>query len=301
MRRLRMVASGLVAGLFVVLSSGAMAYAAPVGSADLQVTASQASGQIGGSVQVRLVVRNNGPAQVLPETWQLDFQAPPGTQIAAGSALSGACSRSATEGRCRYGFGLRRGERRELQLGLLIQAQPSGCGRATVSYLSDNRIRNNAVNIRVSVGGQPNNCFSRTSPTPRASLSAAPTATPDDEVTGAPPQDLPASVDTGALPAYPTGNDKGSGGLSLGSMVVIGGGLALVVVGGLLIWRLMRRDPEGGVSDETAYQYPTFGGPPSDPYQGGYQQGGYQQGGYPGGYQQGGRPGPGDETGPIYG
>jgi hypothetical protein len=292
MRRLRRAASGLVVGLLVALSGGAAATAAPVLSADLQVTASQASGHVGDSVEVHLVVRNNGPSQVLAETWQLDIQAPPGTRLAGGSALAGNCNQSDSHAQCRYGFGLRRGERHELRLGLRIDGQPSGCGRAAVSYGLDNRDRNNAANIRVTVDGRPGSCSLRTSPEPRTSRSAAPTATPEAEITEAPPDDLPASVDAGALPAYPSNDGTSGGGLSLASILVIGGGLALVVFGGLLIYRLVKRDPDDdeGDDDDTAYDYPTYGGP---------QGGGYQP---PGGYQ-GGRhsSGQGDETGPIYG
>ena len=300
MLRLRTMASGLVVGLLVALSGGAAAYAAPALSADLQVTASQASGHIGDSVEVRLVVRNNGPAQVLPETWQLDMQAPPGTRIGGGSALAGSCSQSDGHARCRYGFGLRRGERHELKLGLHIDGQPSGCGRATVMYGMDPRDRNNAANIRVTVGGQPSNCSVRLSPTPSSQVE--PTATPEGEATEAPPDDLPASVDAGALPAYPS--DSEGGGLSLASVLVIGGGLALVVFGGLLIWRLMKREPDDDLADDTADHYPAYERYPGT-YQAGYQGGGYQDPGYRGPYQDGGqqsgRHRPGDETGPIYG
>jgi hypothetical protein len=324
MRRLLAAVSVLVVGALAAVPGATAASAAPAVSADLQVSASQASGRIGSSVEVRLSVRNNGPNILLPETWQLVIEAPPGTRLGGGSALSGNCERNESTARCRYGFTLRRGQRQDLRLGLVIQAQPSACGRVATNYAMDPRDRNNAANIRVTVGGQPRSCLVRTSPTPKASPNV--TATPETEVTEAPPDDAPASAEV--LPALPA-NDDTTGGLSMAGILVIGGGLVLVALGGVLIWRLFRKDPDDEDEDDTAYaptrswntgtaaygtgyddgqaygggpgygSGPTYGGGPA--YDGGptqWQPGGDQQN--PGRHSQR-PPYPPDDTGPIYG
>jgi hypothetical protein len=246
MRRLLAAVSVLMVGAFAAMSGAASAYAAPALPSDLQVVASQVSGHIGGTAEVRLVVRNNGPNPVMPETWELTITAPPGTRIAGGSALAGNCIQNDGGAQCRYGFGLRRGERHELKLGLQIQAQPSGCGRAAISYAMDPRERNNAVNLRVAVDGVPRSCSgAQSSPQPTKSPTAS--QTPEAEITDAPPQDAPASAE--AVPAAP-GSDSNGGGMSVAGILVIGGGLLLVALGGLLIWRLLRREPEDGYGED---------------------------------------------------
>jgi hypothetical protein len=338
MRRLLAAVSVLVVGALAALPGATAAAAAPALPADLQVTASQASGRIGSSIEVRLSLRNNGPNLIVAETFQLVIEAPPGTRLGGGSALAGNCERSETTARCRYGFGLRRGERHVLRLGLVIQAQPSACGRVATNYAMDPRDRNNAANIRVTVGGQPRSCFVRTSPTPKASPTPKVTATPETEITEAPPDDAPASAEV--LPALPADDDSTGGGLSMAGIMVIGGGLVLVALGGLLIWRLFRREPDGDEDDAgtgyaptrrwdtgtaaygTGYDSgPTYGGGTygggsygSGPaYGGGPAQGGgpaydggttqWQPGGdQPGQGWQGQRPPyPPDDTGPTYG
>lgn len=324
MRKLRTAASVLVVGVLVALTGAAPTVAAPLLAADLGISASQASGHIGESVDVRLVVRNNGPSTLLPGTWTLDLTAPPGTSIGGGSAVAGNCSGGDHHVQCRYGFTLRRGDRHELRLGLRIDGQPSGCGQAVVAYTGDQRMRNNAVNLRVTVGGQPRNCSgTQQSPTPKATRSPKPTATPEGAVTEAPPQDTQASAE--ALPAVPADSSSNGdgGGLSFASILVIVGGLALIALGGLLVWRLWKRADEDDDEEEPdewqpAAPDPAYGGYPAQrgygpaqaydqtqPYgPGGYgpSQGGYGQGGY--GNPDGGRPTrrwdrP-DETGPHY-
>jgi hypothetical protein len=245
MRRLLAAVSGLAVGVLTVLPGAAAAHAAPVLSADLQVSASQVSGHIGNSVEIRLVVRNNGPNAVLPETWTLAFQAPPGTRLGGGSALAGNCDQGDRQAQCRYGFGLRRGERHDLKLGLWIQSQPSGCGRVEVAYGLDPRARNNSVPLRVTVDGKPSSCSTRISPSPSPKESPTPSATPEAEVTEVPSDQPPASADV--LPAYQS--DEG-GGLGLASILVIGGGLMLVALGGVLIWRLLRRENDDDYEDD---------------------------------------------------
>lgn len=253
MVRLRAVASGLVAGVLVALAGGSAAHSAPLLRSDLAVSAGSVGGKIGGSVEVRLVVRNGGPSPVLPGTWLLDIVAPAGTQIAGGSALAGNCNRIGERHvQCRYGYGFKDDEKRELKLGLRIVDQPTGCGRATVAYAADPRLGNNGANIRVTVDGKPGNCRTAlASPSPTASESAEPSATPTEEAVLSPDDQSPSE---GVLPAYQSNDD--SGGLSLASFLVIGGGLVLVVLGGLLIWRLLRKGPEDdSYDDETGPIY----------------------------------------------
>jgi len=247
MRRLLAAVSGLAVGVLTVLPGAAAAHAAPVLSADLQVSASQVSGHIGNSVEIRLVVRNNGPYAVLPETWMLSFQAPPGTRLGGGSALAGNCNQGDRQAQCRYGFGLRRGERHDLKLGLWIESQPSGCGRVEVAYGLDPRARNNSVPLRVTVDGKPGSCSSRISPSPSPKESPTPSATPEAEVE-VPSDEPPASANV--LPAYQS--DEG-GGLGLASILVIGGGLMLVALGGVLIWRLLRRENDDEYYEDGQY------------------------------------------------
>lgn len=246
--------AGLSATIVAGLAFGLPAGAAPVPQSDLAVSSGSVGGRIGGSVDARVVVRNNGPDPVLAETWVLDLQAPPGTKITGGgSAVAGQCTTLGDRHvRCRYGFGLKRGERHELKLGLRIVEQPTGCGLANVAYAADVRPNNNTAVIRVTVDGKPgSNCQPpRTSPTPRSSRSASPEPTQSVEEL---PTELPpdqSSASESALPAYQSSSEKGSGGLSLASVLVIGGGLLLVVLGGLLIWRLLRKEPEDEYYDD---------------------------------------------------
>jgi hypothetical protein len=253
MRRVFAAMSGLSVMMVVGLAFGLPAVAAPVPHSDLGVSSGSVGGRIGESVEVRLVVRNNGPDPVLAETWVLDLQAPPGTRITGGgSAVAGQCNQMGDRHvQCRYGFGLKRGARHELKLGLQIVEQPSGCGQATVGYAADPRASNNSVPIRVTVGGFPrSNCQPGPSPTPRTSKSATPTATPEGEITEAPPGDVTPSESV--LAAYQSNGEGESGGLSLASVLVIGGGLVLVILGGLLIWRLLRKGSEDDYSDDDA-------------------------------------------------
>jgi Domain of unknown function DUF11 len=254
MLRLRTVASGLVVGAVVALAGGGAAVAAPVPRSDLGVSTGSVGGHIGEQVQARMVVRNNGPDPVLPGTWVLDIQAPAGTRITGGDAIAGTCNHMSDQHvLCRYGFGIRDGDKRELRVTLQIVDQPVGCGRATVGYANDPRPGNNAANIRVTVDGKPGNCLpvrNSPSPTPRASKSAKASATPTEELT-LPPDDSPAASE-GALPAYQSNSGDGSGGLSLASVLVIGGGVLLVVLGGLLIWRLLRKGSEDDYYDDDA-------------------------------------------------
>jgi hypothetical protein len=255
MLRLRAAVSGLVVGAVVALASGGAAVAAPVPRSDLGVSAGSVGGHIGEQVQARMVVRNNGPDPVLPGTWVLDIQAPAGTRITGGDAIAGTCNHMSDQHvLCRYGFGIRDGDKRELRVTLQIVDQPVGCGRATVGYAGDPRPGNNAANIRVTVDGKPGSCQpvrNTPSPTPRASKSAKPSATPTEELTLPPPGDSPAASE-GVLPAYQSNGGDGSGGLSLASVLVIGGGVLLVVLGGLLIWRLLRKGSEDDYYDDDA-------------------------------------------------
>ncbi|NUR29561.1 MAG: hypothetical protein HOV83_27560, partial [Catenulispora sp.] len=70
--------------------------------------------------------------------------------------------------------------------------------------------------------------------------------------TGASASDSPSPLPLAA------GNTDG-GGLGLGSVLVLGGGALLVGVGGVIMWRLLRKDPEDDLEDETqtfSRQYP---------------------------------------------
>jgi len=247
MRRvLAAVAAALVAGL----ATGAVtAYAAPT-TADLAIAASARSGKVGLAVDVPYVIRNNGPQTAVGFT--VEITAPPGTRIIS---TGGGICQPATGATARCTFGqLASGARRQLALRLRIDSAPTGCGAMAVNYGDDPRPGNNATNVRVTVDGQPRSCSGSTSPTatPKPTKTkSSPTATPTEEITEAAPVETTADETFGAGASQ----DTVGGGTSLGSVLVIGGGVVLVSLGGVLLWWMLRKDPEDADDDHTGPIY----------------------------------------------
>jgi len=247
---MRRTLAGLAGVLVAWLAIGGGTALAAMPKADLAIGVSTSAGIVGQAVDVRYVIRNNGPNAVAPLTFVLDIVAPRGTQII--SAGGGACE-VVTIGehlRCRFGFQLASGERRALALRLKVVAAPSGCGRMGLAYGNDPRPANNVANIRVTVDGKPGSCAatasSSASPKPtRTKASASPS--PSFDAT-----DEPSANQTGEQSTPLAGADveEVGGGTSLGSILVIGGGVILVGLGGVLIWRMLRKEPEDDYDDD---------------------------------------------------
>ncbi|MCP2326287.1 hypothetical protein HDA40_004794 [Hamadaea flava] len=252
MRRvLAAAAAALVAGL---ATGAATAYAAPT-TADLAVSASAVGGRVGQAVDVRYVLRNNGPQSAAPLTYTVDFTAPPGTRIV--STGGGICQpASGTHARCAYSAALADGARRQLTLRLRIDSAPTGCGALVISYADDPRPGNNTAAVRVAVDGRPRNCSgSDTTASPRPTKSKV-SPTPSDEPTVDATEeftDETSSPDDSPQPA--TMPQDTVGGLGLGSVLVIGGGAVLVSLGGLLLWWMLRKDPDDDADDATGPIY----------------------------------------------
>ncbi|NUO57161.1 MAG: hypothetical protein HOV78_10880 [Hamadaea sp.] len=250
MRRvLAAAAAALVAGL---ATGAATAYAAPT-TADLGVSASAVTGRVGQAVDVRYVLRNNGPQSAAPLTYTVHITAPPGTRIV--STGGGVCQpATGTQARCVYSAALADGARRQLTLRLRIDSAPTGCGAVAISYADDPRPGNNSAAVRVAVDGRPRTCSGTgTSPTPKPTKSKV-SPTPTDEPT----------VDVTDEAAEETATDSPQpqvmprdtvGGLGLGSVLVIGGGAVLVSLGGVLLWWMLRKDPEDDLDDTTGPIY----------------------------------------------
>ncbi|WP_027341921.1 hypothetical protein [Hamadaea tsunoensis] len=255
---LRRLAAGWAAVFVALLAAWIMAAPAraDVPKADLSLSASGKNGDVGESVEIKFVVRNAGPGMAAPGAWSLDIAAPDGTQFAGGGSVAqgGQCV-NASRGhlRCTYAYPLLRGDRREMTLNLRINAQPQTCGAMIVNYSNDPRPSNNGVNLRVTVGGQPRNCAAAArsaSPSPKSSPSRK--ASPTPEATEAVVDQVETTSTTESAPALAgASTDTGGGGLGIGSVLVLGGGAVLVGVGGILMWRLLRRDPEDDIDDET--------------------------------------------------
>jgi hypothetical protein len=246
---MRRLLASAAAAVVATLATGAMtAYAAPT-TADLAIAASTAQGHVGQGVDVRYVLRNNGPNAAAPLTYAVDIVAPPGTRIV--STGGGACQ-VISEGehvRCRYGQQLAAGDRRQLALRLFVESVPTGCGGMAISYADDPRPSNNVTKVRVTVGGVPRSCLGSTtaSPTP-TKTKASPSVSPTVDVTETAPDDTISPEDTFAPAAEP--QDTVGGGLGFASILVIGGGAVLVSLGGVLIWWMLRRDPDDEADDD---------------------------------------------------
>ncbi|NUT32256.1 MAG: hypothetical protein HOV79_04180 [Hamadaea sp.] len=253
-------AAVLLAGLAVAATAALPLMARPAPAvaaaprADLAIATSPVAGKVGQAVDVKYVIRNNGPNAVLPLSWVVDVVAPAGTQIV--NAGTAACE-VVTAGRhlrCRYGFGLASGDRKSLTVRVRVENVPTGCGRLALTYSDDPRPGNNTANIRITVDGLPASCaVASRSPSPspkpsrtRASASPSPTSSEPAE----PTEDETSAEETYA-PLTPSGGEDG-GGLGLGSILVIGGGAVLVALGGLLVWRLLRTDPDDDYEDDDA-------------------------------------------------
>lgn len=233
--------AGLAAAAAVAFSSAAQA-AAP--RADLAIAASAVGGKVGQGVDVRYVIRNNGPETVLPLSWVVDVVAPAGTRIVNTGAAACEVVTTGSHLRCRYPVTVKSGDRLNATFRVRIDKAPTGCGRLALTYSDDPRPGNNAANVRVTVDGLPANCAATAtkSPSPKASRSrtASPSASPSEVVE---PGALETSDEVTAAPPVAAGAE-GDSGMGLGGMLVIGGGAILVALGGLLVWRLLRADPE---------------------------------------------------------
>jgi hypothetical protein len=245
---MRRTLAGLAGVLVVWLGIGGGSALAAVPKADLAIGVSTSAGIVGQSVDVRYVIRNNGPGLVAPFTFVLDIVAPRGTQII--SAGGGACEAvvAGEHLRCRFGFQLASGERHALALRLKVVTAPSGCGRMGLAYGNDPRPANNVANVRVTVDGKPGNCTATSSPTPKPTRTkASATPSPSFDATQEPAVDQTSEQPT---PVVGADVDDVGGGTSLGSILVIGGGAILVGLGGLLIWRMLRKEPEDDVDGD---------------------------------------------------
>jgi hypothetical protein len=247
--------AGLAAVLVAWLMIGGGTAVAAAPKADLAIATAPAAGTVGLAVDVRYVLRNNGPQAVAALSFAVDILAPHGTQIISPGGGSCQVITPGEQLRCRYGFQLAAGERHALALRLKIVTAPTGCGRVALTYANDPRPVNNAANVRVTVDGKPGSCAATTSPSasPKPSRTkASASATPTAEVT----EGLPADSTEAELTAAPqAGSDDIGGGTSFGSVLVIGGGVILVGLGGLLIWRMLRKDPDDYDDDATGPIY----------------------------------------------